>query len=315
MPGNNTGNTQSLIRSELWQKELEEILHEDLLGMAFVRQIEFPDGTAFTMPSIGTPLVRDFPEGSEITFDALDNGEVTVTMNAPVIAANSVTEVQLEDSMWANELLSAIPVEQGIAIMERFETDTLALAMNQFAGLNNQNLINGFAHRKVAGGTNQVMAVNDFAHAGLSLQKAKVPRSNLVAIVDPTVAFTLETATQLTNISNNPRWEGIIESGISKDHRFIRNVFGFDVFESAMLPRSTETIDSVAVTDGVVNQFMSLARPQILPYTLAWRRHPKLRGGENDKTHDIEVNTTARWGTGLTRDENLFVVISDLNVV
>ena len=315
MPGNNTGNTQSLIRSELWQKELEEILHEDLLGMAFVRQIEFPDGTAFTMPSIGTPLVRDFPEGSEITFDALDNGEVTVTMNAPVIAANSVTEVQLEDSMWANELLSAIPVEQGIAIMERFETDTLALAMQQFAGLNNQNLINGFAHRKVAGGTNQVMAVNDFAHAGLSLQKAKVPRSNLVAIVDPTVAFTLETATQLTNISNNPRWEGIIESGISKDHRFIRNVFGFDVFESAMLPRSTETIDSVSVTDGVVNQFMSLARPQILPYTLAWRRHPKLRGGENDKTHDIEVNTTARWGTGLTRDENLFVVISDLNVV
>ena len=313
--GNNTQNSQDLLRTILWQKELEEILHEDLLGMAFVRQIEFPDGLSFNMPSIGTPLVRDFPEGSEVTFDALDNGSVTVVMNAPVIAANSVTEVQLEDSMWANELLSAIPVEQGIAIMERFETDTLALCMQQQGGINDLNLINGVAHRKIGQGTNEVMDVKDFAFAGYALQKAKVGRKNLVAIVDPSVAYTLETLTNLTNVSNNPKWEGIIASGISKDHRFIRNIFGFDVFESMMLPTANETIDGKTTTAGVANQFMSLARPQILPYTLAWRRHPKLRGGENSGTHDIEVETTARWGTGLTRDENLVVIITDIDQV
>jgi hypothetical protein len=248
MSGNNTTNSQSIIRSELWQQQLEEILHENLLGVPFVRQVDFPDGTAFTMPSLGTPAVRDLPEGAEVTFDALDNGETTITMNAPVVAANSISEVLLEDSMWANDLLSAIPGEQAQAIMERFETDTLALAMQQFNGTDDQNLINGVAHRKIASGTNEIMQPQDFAFAGYSLKKAKVRRQNLIAIVDPSVAYALETTTNLVNVSNNPKWEGVIESGIESNFRFIRNVYGFDVFESNLLPDMNETIDGLTTT-------------------------------------------------------------------
>jgi hypothetical protein len=315
MSGNNTGNSDSIIRSELWQAQLEEILHENLLGVPFVRQVDFPDGTAFTMPSIGTPLTRDLPEGSEVTFDALDTGEVTITMNQPVISANSISEVLIEDSMWAQDLLSAIPEEQAQAIMERFESDTLALAMQQFAGANNQNLINGVAHRKIGSGTGETMATTDFAFAGYSLKKAKIARKNLVAIVDPSVAYALETATNLSNVSNNPRWEGIIESGIENNYRFIRNVYGFDVFESNLLPDMNETIGGKTTTNGKANLFMSLARPSIAPFVLAWRRKPKLIAEMDNKLHELQVQTTARWGSGLVRDENLVVIGTDTDQV
>ena len=315
MSGNTTSNSDSIIRSELWQVQLEEILHENLMGVPFVRQVDFPDGTAFTMPSIGTPLVRDLPEGAEVTFDALDTGETTITMNAPVIAANSLSQVLMEDSMWAAEAVAAIPVEQAQAIMERFETDTLALQDQQFAGVNNQNLINGVAHRRIAGGTNEVMEPQDFAFAGYSLKKAKIARMNLISIVDPSVAFALETTTNLVNISNNPRWEGIIESGIEQNFRFIRNVYGFDVFESNLLPTMNETIDGKTTTAGVANLFMSLARPTIAPFVLAWRRKPLLVSEWNNKKKQTEVDTTARWGSGLIRDENLIVIGSDTDQV
>ncbi len=315
MSGNNTQNTQALIRSEVWQAQLEEILHENLVGVPFVRQIDFPDGSKFTMPSIGTPLVRDLPEGTELTFDALDTGEVSITMNAPIAAANSLSQVLMEDALWAAEAVASVPVEQAQAIMERFETDTLALCMNQSGGVSNANNINGVAHRKIATGTNEVIAVKDFAFAGYSLQKAKVPRSNLIAIVDPSVGYALETATNLTNVSNNPRWEGIIETGITDNYRFVRNVFGFDVFESNMLPTMNETIGGLTTTAGKANIFTSLARPGLAPFVLAWRRKPILVAEWNNKKKQTEIDTTARWGSGLVREENIVVIASDTDQV
>lgn len=315
MAANNTTNSASVIRSELWQAQLEEILHEHLTGVPFVRQVDFPDGSAFTMPSIGTALVRDLPETAEITFDALDTGEVTITKNDPVVAANSVSKMLMEDSMWSSEIMSAIPVEQAAAIMERFETDVFALANQQFGGTSNANQINGVDHRRVAGGTNEVMQPADFAYAGYALKKAKIPSQNLVAFVDPSVAYALETSTNLVNVSNNPRWEGIIESGITQNMRFIKNVYGFDVFESNLLPDANETINSVTTTAGKANLFMSAARETILPFVLAWTRRPMMETADILKTQETQIATTARWGTGLVRDENLVVILSDTDQV
>ena len=315
MAGNTVANSGSIVRSELWQQQLDEILHEDLIAMPFVRQLDFPDGTAFTIPSIGTPLVRDLPVGAEVTFDALDTGEVTITMNEPVVSANSIHDTLLEDSMWASELLAAVPVEQAQAIMERFETDTLALAMDQGQGINNLNLINGAAHRKIASGTNEIMLVNDFAFAAYSLRKAKIPRQNLIAIVDPSVGYSMDTVTNITNISNNPRWEGIVETGITENRHFIRNIYGFDVYESEMLPTMNETIDGKTTTAGKANLFMSLARPTIVPFALAWRRKPVLISEMDNILHELQIQTTARWGSGLVRQDNLVVIASDTDQV
>lgn len=315
MSGNFTGNSGAIIRSELWAQQLEEILHEHLTGVPYVRQFDFPDGSAFTMPSMGTPLVRDLPEGTEVTFDALDTGEVQITLNAPVVAANSISEVLMEDSMWGADVMSAVPMEQAQAIMERFETDIFALANQQFAGTSNANQINGIDHRRVASGTNEVMTPSDFAYAGYALKKAKVPTTNLVAFVDPSVAFALETSTNLVNVSNNPRWEGIIETGITQNMRFVKNVYGFDIFESNLLPTANETINSITTTAGKANLFMSLARESIAPFVLAWKRRPKLDTDFDNKLREHQIITTARWGSGLVRDENLVVILSDTDQV
>lgn len=315
MSGNNTGNSTSIIRSELWQQQLEEILFEHLTGTPFVRQIDFPDGSAFTMPSLGTALVRDLPEGVEVTFDALDTGEVTITMNDPVATANSVSKVLQEDSMWSSDLMSNIPQLQAAAIMERFETDVLALANQQFAGASDGNQINGVDHRRVASGTNETMAPADFAYAGYALKKAKVPNQSLIAVVDPSVAYALETSTNLVNVSNNPRWEGVIETGITNNMRFVKNVYGFDVFESNMLPDANETINAKTTAAGKTNIFLSVARESILPFVLAWRRKPMLETDEPMGKQETQIMTSARWGTGLVRDENLVCILSDTDQV
>ena len=92
-------------------------------------------------------------------------------------------------------------------------------------------------------------------------------------------------------------------------------MYGFDVFESNLLPTMNETIDGKTTTAGVANLFMSLARPGILPFTLAWRRKPTLISEMDNKLHELQVQTTARWGSGLTRDENLVVIGSDTDQV
>jgi len=311
--GNNTNNTQLLVRQEIWQAELEETLHEYLTGCPFVREIDFPDGNALTMPSIGTPVVRDYAN-DEDTFiiDSIDTGEITITLKRPIVAVNSVSQVLEEDSFYASELKSAIPTEQAQAIMERYESDVFALANHQALGTGNANLINGFAHRRIGTGTNETMAIADFSKARLSLTKAKVPGNNLVAFVDPTVAYALETTTNITNISNNPMWQGIVETGMSNNFRFIRNVYGFDVYESNLLADANETIGGLTTTAGKANIFMSLARPGLLPFVVAWKRRPTMKVDtvfmQDDK---LVVKTTARYGMGLVRDENFVVIITD----
>jgi hypothetical protein len=129
--------------------------------------------------------------------------------------------------------------------MERVEADILGLAAGGASGgqtASAVNAINGADHRWVASGTNETMSVTDFAKARYALRKANVPLVNLVAIVDPSVAYAMDTQTNLVNFSNNPRWEGIVADGISTGMKFVRNIFGFDVYESNFLPDANETI-------------------------------------------------------------------------
>ena len=297
MSSNNTGNTGALIRDQLWQRQLEETLHEMLTGTPYVRQLDFPDGDSFILPSIGTSVVRSLPEDTEVTFDALDTSDQAFTLNDPVVAATSLSEVLLEDSLWSSDLLSTIPVEHAQAIMERFESDIFELTNDQvdiaggspFAGIN---------HRRA--GTNTTVGLeahidpSDFAYAGYALKKAKVPNQNLIAIVDPSVAYDLETLTNLVSVSNNPRWEGIIDSGITQNMRFVKNVYGFDVFESNLLAESTELLDGHQFVNGKQNIFMSASRDMLLPFAAAWRRRASMDRDFDFRRREEQIITTAR---------------------
>ena len=319
-----TANTEQLRRSEVWSAQLKDVLEDELQGTGYVNWLtEFPDGDQFTMPSIGEATVRDYTENTPVVYDALDTGEFTFSINKYKSSATYITKKALQDGFYMAQLTASFVPKQARALMETLETDIFALgAAGALGGQTGSdlNLINTAAHRYSASGASQEMTVQDFARALHGLKKANVPDVNLIAVVDPSVEYTMNTQTNLVNISNNPRWEGIVADGIGSGIRFVKNIYGFDVYTSNYLADSgngdgSETIDSVAVTNGKCNLFFSAAAPDILPFMGAWRQMPEVDGEYNKDFQREEHVTTARYGLKVFRPENLIVVNSDSSIV
>lgn len=304
---------EHLHRSEVWSAELKEILEDELMAQSWVRWLtDFPDGEQFTIPSIGQGNVRNYIEDTDIIFDAMDTGEFTFSITDYLSSATYITDKAKQDSFYMNELVSGFVPKQARAIGEHVETRILSLQNQQTAG--STNTINDAAHRFVASGASEVITPADFAKALYGLKKANVPQQNLVAIVDPSVEYTLNTLTNLTNVSNNPMWEGIVADGIASGMRFVKNVYGFDVWTSNYVTDGiTETIGADTVTDGVANMFFS-ASSDVVPFIGAWRQPPRVESERNIKRQRDEYVTTARYGAKLYRPENLITVLSNPTV-
>jgi hypothetical protein len=315
----NTAQNALLIRSEIWASQLKEVLQDDLDAQGWVNWLsEFPDGDQFTIPSIGENTLRDYVEDTDIVFDALDTGEFTFTITDYVSSGNYITEKNRQDAFYAARLEAAFVPGQARALGERLETDILGLAAGGASGgqtAASTNAINGAEHRFIGTGTNETMAVADFAKALYGLKKANVPGSSLIAIVDPSVEYEINTLTNIVNVSNNPRWEGIIESGIGSDMTFIKNIFGFDVFVSNYLPTANENIGTPTTAAGKANIFFSAASPDLLPFMGAMRQMPKVDSGYNLHKQREEYVTTARYGLKVYRPENLVCVLTDTDQV
>jgi hypothetical protein len=318
-----TSNSAVLTRSEVWSAGLKEVLQETLSAEAYVRWLsEFPDGDQFTIPSIGEGTVRDYSENTPVVYDALDTGEFTFTITEYVQSGNYITQKARQDLYYAAQLEAAFLPSQSRAIKEKLETDIFALGAGGASGgqtVSDDNDINGAEHRWVASGTSEAMALADFAKALFGLKRANVPGSSLIAFVDPSVEYTMNTLSNLVNVSNNPRWEGVITTGIGSDARFLKNIYGFDVYTTNFLADAgttgAETIDGLSVTVGKCNIMYSASSPEILPFVGAWRQMPKVDGEYNKDFQREEYVTTARYGLKVYRPENLIVVLSDTNVV
>lgn len=329
---NNTAQSQALIRSNLWSNQIKDVLYADLMANQWVRNLnDFPDGNTIHIPSIGQLEALDYQEGNPITYQALDTGDFQFTINTYLSSGTAITNKMKQDSYYMSELVAAFVPKQARAIKERFEADVLKEgqpktgnpAGYQVAG--NANLINGASHRLVGStlsNAKQVIGPQDFAKALYALKKANVPQTNLVAIVDPSVEYVINTLTNLVNVQNNPKWEGIVADGIGSGMRFVKNVFGFDVYTSQYLPLcgqnqtgASETINTVASTGtSVANVFFS-ATQDVVPYVAAWRQMPKVDSEYNKDLQQDEYVTTARYGTKIWRPENLVTILSDPSIV
>ncbi len=316
MSGMSTSNSDHLIRSEIWSSQLKEVLEDDLQGMKYVNWLtEFPDGNTFTIPSIGEATVRDYAENEPVVYDALDTGEFQFSITEYLSSATYITNKNKQDMFYMNQLVSSFVPKQRRSIDEHVESTIFGLQSQQTAA--DRNLINGAPHRMVAneGGADDLIQVADFAKAMYSLKKGNVPQSNMIAIVDPSVEYTINTLTNLTNVSNNPMWEGIVESGMGTGMRFIKNIYGFDVYTSNYLADvASETINGDTVTNGKANLFFSAAS-DVLPFIGAWRQMPSVDSEYNKDQQRDEYVTTARYGVKLYRPENLVTIISDPSVV
>jgi hypothetical protein len=308
-----TADVGHLTRSEVWSSQLKDVLLDDLMATTYVNWLsEFPDGDTFNIPSIGEAQVTDYVENDDITYAPLDTGEFQFSITEYLASGIYITNKAKQDMFYMNQLVSQFVPKQERAIMEDVEATILGLQSQQTASA--VNAINGADHRYVATGTNEVFTVNDFAKARYALKKANVPDTNLIAIVDPSVEYTINTLSALTTVANNPMWEGIVSSGIATGMKFVKNVYGFDVYVSNNLADANETIGGVTTAAGKANLFFSAAS-DVLPFVGAWRQMPTVDSEYNKNKQRDEYVVTARYGVKLFRPENLVCVLSDTDQV
>lgn len=308
-----TSNVTHLTRSEVWSSQLKDVLEDDLMATGYVNWLsEFPDGDTFTIPSIGQAQQYDYTENDGIQYNPLDTGEFQFTIDEYKASGIYITNKAKQDMYYMNQLVSQFVPKQERAIMEAVEAKILGLESGQTS--NDLNTINGADHRFVASGTNEVFATADFAKARYALKKANVPDTNLVAIVDPSVEYTINTLTNISNVSNNPMWEGIVADGIATGMRFTKNIYGFDVYVSNNLADANEIINAVTTAAGKANLFFSAAS-DVLPFVGAWRQMPQVDSEYNKDYQRDEYVVTARYGAKLFRPENLVCILSDTDQV
>ena len=302
-----------LVRTELWSSELKDILQEQLMGTKYVRMLNgFPDGNTFNIPSVGELPMREVAENTPVTYDSMDTGEFTFTIDRYVEAATFITDKAKQDSYYSQQLIGMFPTKMRRALDENLEGSVFALANTQT--VDNTNTINGADHRFVASGSsNTVLALDDFAKAKYALDKAQAGGTR-VAIIDPSQEYVFNNLVGAQAFQNNPAFGGIVNGGFVNEvtgMRFIRNIFGFDVYVSNFLATPTDTtIDSVSVPAApVTNIFMSVGG-DLTPFVGAYRQLPRVEYERNKDLRRDEYVMNARFGLKLYRPECLVGVIT-----
>lgn len=308
----------NLVRSELWSDQLKEILVDKLQATKYVDWMSnFPDGNQFTIPSIGELPMREVAEDSPVTYDTLDTGEFNFVIDRYVESAVYITDKAKQDAYYANQLIASFVPKMRRALEENLETSIWALGNTQT--LNDPNTINGAPHRFVASGsTNTVLALEDFAKAKYSLDKANAGGMR-IAIVDPSQEYILNTLTNLVNVSNNPRFEGIVNTGFVNEVTglsFVKNIYGFDVYVSNYLPTPTDSAinadsrGSVSTpASPVTNLFMSVGG-DVTPFKGAWRQMLRVEYDRNKDLRRDEYVMNGRFGLKLYRPESVVSILS-----
>jgi len=302
-----------LVRTELWSSELKDILQEQLMGTKYVRMLNgFPDGNTFNIPSVGELPMREVAENTPVTYDSMDTGEFTFSIDRYVEAATFITDKAKQDSYYSQQLIGMFPTKMRRALDENLEGSVFALANTQT--VNNTNEINGADHRFVASGSsNTVLSLDDFAKAKYALDKAQAGGTR-VAIIDPSQEYVFNNLVGAQAFTNNPAFGGIVNGGFVNEvtgMRFIRNIFGFDVYVSNFLATPTDTtIDSVSVPAApVTNIFMSVGG-DLTPFVGAYRQLPRVEYERNKDLRRDEYVMNARFGLKLYRPECLVGVIT-----
>lgn len=308
-----TSNTTAFLHAQQYSSFILGNLHDGLLPSNFYRNVtDFAKGSTLNIKTIGTVSLQEGEENVAPTFNPIDSGNVTLAISEYPADAWYITDDVREDNDQMDTMHSTRAAEATRAFQEYFETKFLA-ASNAAQVAGDANLINGFAHRIGATGTNQTIELIDLIKLKLAFDKANAPAGGRILMIDPVVAATLDQKFQNNySVDRSPMIESILETGFARDHQFVMNIMGFNIMTSNRLPRiSSETVGGVTVTDGVANIAMSIADDTTRPMMAAWRRMPTVEGGRNKDLRRDEFNMTARFGVGPQRVDTLGVILTD----
>lgn len=213
-----------------------------------------------------------------------------------------------EDGAQVEALMAGRSTESTRAIQETFESRFLAKAQSLQTNAS-ANAINGFAHRISSTASGNVMQLADIIKLKLAFDKANVPTSGRVLIVDPVTAATLDGLVSI-NRDVTPFAENILANGFARDHEYIMNLYGFNIITSNRLPKGTYSDGTTSVSNAVANIAMCVADDNTKPVMAAWRRMPRVEGERNKDLRRDEFVTSARWGFGGQRVDTLGVYIT-----
>ena len=318
-----TSNTTAFIEAQQYSQFILDNLHDYLLPEGMSRDVsDFGTGTTLNIKTVGTVTLQDAAEDTPLVFNPIDTGTITMSITDYIGDAWRVSDDLREDGSQVDTLMSMRALESTRALGENHESRFLAVANAAQTGAA-VNLVNGRPHRWIGGGsgiTTRVMSLSDFIAMKLAFDKANVPAGGRIAIVDPIVEATINSLTNLVNVSNNPMFEGIITDGFARDHKFVRNIFGFDIYTSNRLPVKTATEAVNASTYGlanttaqigdVANIFMCVADDSCKPIMHAWRRQPQTEGWRDPEGRGDKFQVTSRFGFGAQRVDTLGVVLT-----
>ncbi len=309
----NTTNTTNFIEAQQYSQFILENLHDGLLPTNFYRDVsDFGSGTTLNIKTIGTRTLQDVSEDTPLIYNPIDTGNVTLSITDYIGDAWAVTDILRQDGAQIDALLAMNGIEATRAIQERFETRFLTV-LNAGQTAADANTINGFAHRLVAQGTNETIELTDFNLMKLAFDKANVPQAGRIALIDPVVEASLNSKFQSTfAIDRNPMFQKLLEEGFTREHKFVINLFGFDIWTTNRLPLiASETIGADTVTTGIANIFISVLDDNTKPSMVAWRQQPKVESERNKDRQRDEFVTTSRWGVGVQRVDTLGVILTD----
>lgn len=312
----NTGNSVNIIKQEIYGEMLQESFKDNLLGLIGMNDLtsEFPVGDNFNVDQIGQATVSDYAEGSDVDYTAIDTSRIQLSLTTYVQDGFYITDkLKMTAGGRADRLFSTRIKESNFAFGKRMEGDLYAAA-NATQTLASTNSINGQPHRiALASGYTAQAFVDLVADCKLSFDKAEVPESGRILIVDAKVENVLnKLATGAVLVSDSPRFEGLLTTGFAKAHRFIRNIHGFDIFVSNLLPVTTasETVDSVSAASGSdVCLAMCVSDEDCKPMMGVIRQHPTPEFERQSTKKRDSWSATAYWGFALYRPESLICLV------
>jgi len=315
-------NSTAFIEAEQYSNFILSNMHDGMLPDGFFRNVsDFPAGSTLNIKVVGAATIRDQEENQPIQYDPIDTSTVTLTITDYVGDGWYINDVLRQDGAQIEALHAARGKESTRALQEHFESRFLQ-ACNDAQTADAANAINSHAHRITADGTARIMTLSDFAHMKLAFDKANVSAGGRIALVDPVVEATLNTLTNLVNVSNNPQFEGVINEGFARDHKFVRNIFGWDIYTSNRLDTvaaETSAVDrsgntTATVAGDIANVFMSVLDDSTKPIMGAWRQMPSVEGERNKDLARDEYVTRSRFGFGAQRTESLGIIMTNPTV-
>jgi hypothetical protein len=305
----NRSNSEAFNDAEKYSQFVIQTLPDIMLPDNMYRNVsDFADGKTLNIPTIGSATIQEVAEGMPLNFTAIDSGTVTLEITDYIGDAWYVSDEARQDHARLRYLEVARAQESVRALAEYQETRLLrALNLAQVNG--NPNTINGAAHRIASAVAGNVFDLDHLRRMKFAFDKARVPQGGRILIVDPSVEYTLNGLAQVVT-SDNPMFQGIITEGFAQNHKFIRNIYGFDIWTSDFLDKGSFSDGTTTVANGVANVAMSVVSDQHVPIMYAERKSPSVEGWRDNEERREKFQTTYRAGWGAQRVDTLGVIIT-----